>query len=113
MKKYLNKNKLKSILKQQTNGMGTCVSSWMFTSEGGDMTFRLLQGEEVLVSRNRVPSHKEIQSGHLVCQPDTTFTLEFDNSFSLLRSKTVKYKVSFDNLEELTRDQGDIYHLYS
>ena len=79
----------------------------MFTSEGGDLTFRLLQGEEVLVSRNRVASHKEIQSGHLICQPDTTFTLEFDNSFSLLRSKTVKYKFSFDILEPSSGEQGD------
>ena len=78
----------------------------MFTSEGGDVSFRLLAagdaGEEVLLSRVRVTG---LQSGHMLCSPDIKYFLEFDNTYSLLRSKTVLYKYSLENiLDSATED---------
>ena len=62
----------------------------MFMSEGGDLGFSVTsrgqEGEERQeVGRARVPSNKEIQSGHLLLRPGTAVTLVFDNTFSVLR----------------------------
>ena len=59
-------------------------------SEGGDLAFRVtkdsgLNKEEEVMTMTRVPSNKEIQSGHLLLRPATTATLVFDNTFSVLR----------------------------
>ena len=76
------------------------VCSWMFMSEGGDLAFRVtkvsglnMEEEEVVVAMARVPSNKEIISGHLACQPGPCiYSIVFDNAYSVIRGKTVFYK---------------------
>ena len=80
----------------------------MFMSEGGDLAFRVtkdsgLNKEEEVVTMTRVPSNKEIVSGHLVCQPGPCYSLVFDNSYSVIRGKTVFYKC---DVQETVSDEG-------
>ena len=81
-------------------------------SEGGDLALRVMRhsggdkegDEEVMVAMKRVPSNKEIVSGHLICQPSPfTYSIVFDNSYSVLRGKTVFYKCE---ALELAGDKG-------
>ena len=80
-------------------------------SEGGDLAFRVTKDsglnkeeEEEVMTMTRVPSNKEIVSGHLVCQPGPCiYSLVFDNSYSVIRGKTVFYKCE---VQETISDKG-------
>ena len=78
-------------------------------SEGGDLAFRVTKDsglnkeEEEVMTMTRVPSNKEIVSGHLVCQPGPSYSLVFDNSYSVIRGKTVFYKC---DVQDIVSDEG-------
>ena len=84
----------------------------MFMSEGGDLAFRVMKNyginiddrEEEVVAMARVPSNKEIISGHMICQPSPcTYSIVFDNTYSVIRGKTVFYKCE---VNENDSDEG-------
>ena len=69
----------------------------MFMTEGGDLGYRVIRTsgnkEEEVAALTRVPSNKGIQSGHMICQPSPwTYTVIFDNSYSVIRGKTVFFR---------------------
>jgi len=82
--------------------------SWTFMTEGGDIAFTVFSQDqrvdntkekmyhEELIPKKRIPSHKEIQSDHIFCQPLNSYILEFDNSFSLMKPKTLLYTCKTD-----------------
>ena len=51
---------------------------------------------EELVPLSRVGGGKEVQSGHTQCQPGVKYLVSFDNTFSMIRSKTINYKFVLD-----------------
>ena len=87
--------------------------SWVFKSEGGDIAFQITmqnssgadksEDQTDIVPKTRVPSHKEIQSGHIFCDPLSTYIIKFDNSFSMMKSKTVIYKCFMDSVSLKSR----------
>ena len=77
-------------------------------TEGGDISFTVFSQDqrvdntkekmylEEIIPKKRIPSHKEIQSDHIFCQPLNSYILEFDNSFSLMKPKTLLYTSKTD-----------------
>ncbi|XP_018568661.1 SEC14-like protein 2 [Anoplophora glabripennis] len=75
-----------------------CFLRWDFRTEGHDIRFGVTlkdeQGEESPVVRHRrVAAHQIDESGVVACQAPATYTVIFDNSYSLMRSKKVHYCV--------------------
>jgi len=75
------------------------ILSWEFRSEGHDIKFGILKKDvangtktEVIPIR-RVASHQSDEIGILTCETPTTYSVVFDNTYSLLRNKKVHYSV--------------------
>ncbi|EFX85317.1 hypothetical protein DAPPUDRAFT_237865 [Daphnia pulex] len=77
------------------------VLRWEFMTEDGDIGFSAYyverNGEKVdLMSSERIQSHLMMEEGELLCVRPVLYVLEFDNSYSYLRSKKVWYNVAVD-----------------
>ncbi|ERL89535.1 hypothetical protein D910_06901 [Dendroctonus ponderosae] len=92
-----------------------CFLRWDFRTEGHDIRFGITlkdaQGETSAAVRfGRVASHQLDESGVLACQAPATYTVTFDNSYSLLRSKRLHYSVyltePLNKIEILPREQA-------
>ncbi|KAJ8918626.1 hypothetical protein NQ315_013132 [Exocentrus adspersus] len=75
-----------------------CFLRWDFRTEGHDIRFGITlkdeQGvESPVVRHRRVAAHQIDESGVIACQAPATYTVIFDNSYSLLRSKKIHYSV--------------------
>ncbi|KAJ8964509.1 hypothetical protein NQ314_004797 [Rhamnusium bicolor] len=75
-----------------------CFLRWDFRTEGHDIRFGVtLKDEEGIespaVRHRRVAAHQIDESGVLACQAPAIYTVTFDNSYSLLRSKKIHYSV--------------------
>ncbi|ENN77124.1 hypothetical protein YQE_06378, partial [Dendroctonus ponderosae] len=90
-------------------------TKWDFRTEGHDIRFGITlkdaQGETSAAVRfGRVASHQLDESGVLACQAPATYTVTFDNSYSLLRSKRLHYSVyltePLNKIEILPREQA-------
>lgn len=75
------------------------ILSWEFRSEGHDIKFGILKKDtangnktEVLPIR-RVASHQSDEIGILTCETPSTYSIVFDNSYSILRNKKIHYVV--------------------
>lgn len=75
------------------------ILSWEFRSEGHDIKFGILKKDttngtqtEVIPIR-RVASHQSDEIGVLTCEDPATYSIVFDNTYSLLRNKKVHYSV--------------------
>lgn len=73
-----------------------CFLRWQFKTEGHDIRFGItlkdLEGNTSSVVRHsRVSSHQIDEVGVLACQSPATYTVTFDNSYSLLRSKKIQH----------------------
>ncbi|XP_050458976.1 SEC14-like protein 2 [Cataglyphis hispanica] len=75
------------------------ILSWEFRSEGHDIKFGILKKDtangtptEVIPIR-RVASHQSDEVGILTCEDPATYSIVFDNTYSLLRNKKVYYSV--------------------
>jgi len=70
---------------------------WEFHCEGGDIGFGIYQEKSdertVIVTNCRVDCDLSTEEGEIVLEPGQ-YVLEFDNSFSYLRSKTIWYRIS-------------------
>jgi len=78
---------------------GNSTLSWEFLSEGGDVDFRVYYKNtdgiaNDLIPRNRVQSHLFMEEGEIICDLPGEYVFEFDNSFSYLRSKKMRYFVA-------------------
>ena len=86
----------------------TELSSWTFVSDGGDVAVRVARrsGQECqeteLSPLTRLGGYKEVQSDHILCQGGVTYIITFDNTHSLLRSKTINYTFVVDLMESGT-----------
>ena len=85
------------------------LTSWTFVCETGDIGVRVVstrleeskEQEEVLLPLTRLGGSKEVQSGETQCEQGARYQVILDNSFSIIRSKTITYKFVVD----LMRDQ--------
>jgi len=70
---------------------------WEFYSEGGDIAFAIYKknagDKSVMLPKDRVDSHIAAEEGEIRVEPGQ-YIVEFDNSFSYLRSKTIWYAIS-------------------
>jgi len=73
---------------------------WEFYSEEGDIAFSVYQrckGVKIpVVPKDRVDSHIAAEEGEIRVDPGQ-YVVEFDNSYSYLRSKTIWYAVWVDS----------------
>ena len=58
--------------------------------------------ETELSPLTRLGGYKEVQSDHVLCQGGVTYIITFDNTHSLLRSKTINYTFVVDLMESGT-----------
>ncbi|XP_045474000.1 SEC14-like protein 4 [Harmonia axyridis] len=71
---------------------------WDFRTDNHDIRFGVNYTDKedkvtTAVALNRVSAHQIDEAGVLACQSPATYTVIFDNSYSLLRSKKLFYKV--------------------
>lgn len=80
------------------------ILEWKFKSEGHDIGFQLFWAAEArskkdkredIIPFQRVNAHTQVQEGSIVCEKVGVYSLVFDNSFSVLKSKTVLYQINF------------------
>ncbi|XP_046633880.1 SEC14-like protein 2 isoform X4 [Daphnia pulicaria] len=75
---------------------------WEFMTEEGDISFRLYYvkskgGKKFdVVNMERVESHLMMEEGEIVCTQPVLYIVEFDNSYSYLRSKNIWYRITVD-----------------
>ncbi|XP_026827652.1 SEC14-like protein 2 isoform X2 [Ooceraea biroi] len=76
-----------------------CILSWEFRSEDHDIKFGILKKDTAngtrteVIPLRRVASHQSDEVGVLTCETPATYSIVFDNSYSLLRNKKVHYAV--------------------
>ncbi|KZC13323.1 SEC14-like protein 2 [Dufourea novaeangliae] len=84
-------------LNMDASEMG-CLLSWEFRTEDHDIKFGIIKIEtngskkEVIPVR-RVAAHQLDEIGILTCEVPATYSVVFDNSYSLLRNKKIHYSV--------------------
>ncbi|EFX62164.1 hypothetical protein DAPPUDRAFT_120465 [Daphnia pulex] len=77
------------------------VLRWEFITEGGDIKFRVYSKDSKgntfdFVPLSRVDSHLDMEEGEITCEEPGKYVLEFDNSFSYLRTKKLRYFIAVD-----------------
>ena len=60
---------------------------------------------ECIIVHSQVNSHKEVQAGVLNGKAGFTYLLNFDNSFSVFKAKTVMYGVLIEESDECEAKQ--------
>ncbi|XP_046633862.1 SEC14-like protein 2 [Daphnia pulicaria] len=74
------------------------ILRWEFMTEGGDIGFRVYyksdeEGIVDLVPLSRIESHLITEEGQYICEDPGKYVVVFDNTFSILRPKKVRYYV--------------------
>ncbi|XP_046633840.1 SEC14-like protein 2 isoform X1 [Daphnia pulicaria] len=77
------------------------ILRWEFMTEGGDIGFRVYyksdeEGIVDLVPLSRIESHLVMEEGEFICYNPGKYVVVFDNTFSILRPKKVRYYVAVD-----------------
>ncbi|KAI9561267.1 hypothetical protein GHT06_012223 [Daphnia sinensis] len=72
-----------------------------FMTEGGDIGFRVYYVENEkdkvdVVSSVRLDSHLMMEEGEIVCTRPALYVVQFDNSYSYLKSKMIWYRIVVD-----------------
>nr|UXK97100.1 retinal-binding protein [Haliotis discus hannai] len=84
----------KIILKYEVDTPGS-ILRWEFKTEGFDISFGvflLREGAKIpILPLERVNSHMVPEDGSCTCEEAGTYTLRFDNKYSLFRQKTLHY----------------------
>ncbi|XP_020282345.1 SEC14-like protein 2 isoform X2 [Pseudomyrmex gracilis] len=84
--------------------------SWEFWSEGHDIKFGILKkdaenGKRIeIIPLRRVASHQSDEMGVLTCEEPATYSVVFDNTYSILRNKKVHYAVRILAPTEIERE---------
>lgn len=73
-----------------------CFLRWDFKTEDHDIRFGITLKDSdgktsPAIQHRRVASHEIDESGVLACQSPATYIITFDNTYSVLRSKTIHY----------------------
>nr|CAH0109450.1 unnamed protein product [Daphnia galeata] len=73
------------------------ILKWEFMTEGGDIKYRIYNKNSNVtndfVPLSQVDSHMVMEEGEIICYEPGQYTLEFDNTFSYLRSKKLRYHI--------------------
>ncbi|EFX85396.1 hypothetical protein DAPPUDRAFT_238038 [Daphnia pulex] len=77
------------------------ILRWEFMTEGGDIGFKVYyksaeEGIVDLVPLSRIESHLITEEGQYICEDPGKYVVVFDNTFSILRPKKVRYYVAVD-----------------
>ncbi|XP_046460828.1 SEC14-like protein 2 [Daphnia pulex] len=77
------------------------ILRWEFMTEGGDIGFRVYykssdKDTDDLVPLSRIESHLIMEEGEFICANPGQYVVMFDNTFSLLRSKKLRYHIVVD-----------------
>lgn len=77
------------------------ILRWEFMTEGGDIGFRVYykspeEGSEDLVPFSRIESHLVTEEGEIICTRTGKYVIMFDNTFSILRPKKLRYYIVVD-----------------
>ncbi|XP_033230551.1 SEC14-like protein 2 [Belonocnema kinseyi] len=77
---------------------GGSILSWEFRSEDHDIKFGIMrknnEGAQIeLIPMHRVSAHQMDEIGLLTCEEPSTYSVIFDNTYSLLRNKKIHYSV--------------------
>nr|CAH0109448.1 unnamed protein product [Daphnia galeata] len=77
------------------------ILRWEFMTEGGDIGFRVYyksaeEGTVDLVAFSRIESHLVTEEGEFICTKPGKYVVMFDNTFSLLRPKKLRYYIVVD-----------------
>ncbi|XP_065172766.1 SEC14-like protein 2 [Atheta coriaria] len=76
-----------------------CYLNWDFVTEDHDIKFGVTCKDDAtghvhqVIKAMRVPSHQVEESGALQCKPNYTYTVTFDNTYSMFKNKKIKYSV--------------------
>ncbi|CAH1800708.1 unnamed protein product [Owenia fusiformis] len=80
-----------------------CLLKWEFMTDGSDIGFGVFMKTapgpqksdemEVVVPSNRLNSHIVPEDGNLECTKTGTYVIRFDNSYSYVKAKKVKYNI--------------------
>ncbi|XP_033331246.1 SEC14-like protein 2 [Megalopta genalis] len=84
-------------LDMHASEMGSLLS-WEFRSDDHDIKFGILKkdtngSKKEIVPIRRVAAHQLEEIGILTCEVPATYSVVFDNSYSLLRNKKIHYSV--------------------
>ncbi|KAG8036133.1 hypothetical protein G9C98_004713 [Cotesia typhae] len=85
------------------------ILSWEFKTEDHDIKFGIVKrndsGEKIVVPVHRVAAHQLEEVGVLTCEDFSTYSIVFDNSYSLMRNKKIFYNIRMEepneNLQEI------------
>ncbi|XP_057372734.1 SEC14-like protein 2 isoform X2 [Daphnia carinata] len=77
---------------------------WEFMTEGGDISYRVYNknnknNSDDLVPQCRVDSHLVMEEGLISCDQPGKYVFEFDNSYSYLRKKKLRYHIVVEQHE--------------
>ncbi|KAK4004693.1 hypothetical protein OUZ56_006421 [Daphnia magna] len=77
---------------------------WEFMTEGGDISYRVYtknnkNNSDDLVPHCRVDSHLVMEEGQISCDQPGKYVFEFDNSYSYLRKKKLRYHIVVEQPE--------------
>ncbi|XP_046460719.1 SEC14-like protein 2 [Daphnia pulex] len=92
----------KEQLEFQVN-QASSILKWDFHSEESDIGFAVYrkEGSELIpvVPPERVDCHLSAEEGEIPCDSTGVYVVEFDNSFSYLRSKKIWYSISIESMK--------------
>jgi len=92
-------NKSRERLEFQVNDPGSALR-WEFCCKEGDIDFAVYESKDnakiPVVPKDRVECHITPEVGQISIDPGQ-YIVEFDNSFSYLRSKVIHYVISIDS----------------
>ncbi|ODM94273.1 SEC14-like protein 2 [Orchesella cincta] len=83
--------------------------AWRFHSQSHDIGFQIVfENDQVVLPFRRVQSQKETQEGTHPCHALGTYTVIFDNSYSLARSKVISYNLSVIEPEDVNSNVTNV-----
>ncbi|XP_048508641.1 SEC14-like protein 2 isoform X2 [Athalia rosae] len=71
---------------------------WEFRSEGHDIKFGIIMknddgAQSEIIPLHRVPAHQMDEIGVITCKAPATYSVIFDNTYSIMRNKKIHYSV--------------------
>jgi len=88
----------KLVLDYEVNYANTKLS-WIFKTQSHDIGFSITHGKKEIVAKKRANA-QIIQEGFVICKEPGTYTVNFENTYSLFRGKTLHYLITLETLED-------------
>jgi hypothetical protein len=80
--------------------------NWRFKTDNFDICFGLRTGDKNLIPSDRVDSHVNEVSGTYMCDKPGTYVLVFDNTYSVVRPKTLRYLVTISSPDDSDEEEN-------